>query len=186
MNKKKAIAIISKSVNIVLYQNVNGSSWISNGGVFYNLGDFPYCETEEQFVNVIGLTDKQRKNCIISLKEGHDFPIVQEDLDATGALIPIKFSILDQDMKRGFFVNDTNNKAIMVNAAYLKPINDDEAMYFEYMHNNRKNKIIEVSYGFIKVAYILPIRYGKDMVSKYLEVITALKEDREVSDNVQL
>lgn len=183
MNKKKAIAIISKSSCISLYQNVTGSSWLSNDAVFYNIGKFPYCESEEEIANVLGFTDKQADSCIFAISN-NSFPIIEEKMKYAGVLTPIDFQVVGNGKSAAFFFISETKKAIAVNGAFLKPF-DGEATYSEYVFLDG-SRVVAVSYGFIRVGYILELRQEKGIVNKYLKVFKALIENSEETDNVQL
>lgn len=183
MNKKKAIALISKSRNISLYQNVNDSSWLGNYAAFYNMGKFPHCESEEEIANVLGFTDKQADSCTFAITN-NSFPIRETEMTHTGLITPIDFQVVGNGKSAAFFFNSATNRAIAVNGAFLKPF-DVDAIYNEYVCSDG-SRVVAVSYGFIRVGYILELRQEKGIVNKYLKVFKALIEDSEVSDNVQL
>ena len=183
MNKKKAIAIISKSRCINLYQNASDSSWLSNGAVFYNIGKFPWCESEEELANVLGFTDKQADDCTFVINN-NSFPIRDTEITHTGLLTPIDFQVVGNGKSAAFFFNSGTNRAIAVNGAFLKPF-DDDVMYNEYVCSDGI-RVVAVSYGFIRVGFILELRQEKGIVNKYLKVFKALIEDSEETDDVQL
>ena len=183
MNKKKAIAIISKSNCISLYQNVSDSSWLGNGAVFYNIGKFPRCESEEEIASVLGFTDKQADSCTFAISN-NSFPIIEEKMKYAGVLTPIDFQVVGNGKSAAFFINRETNRAIAVNATFLKPF-DDETMYHEYEFTDG-SRVVSISYGFIRVGYIMELRQEKGTVNKYLNVFKALIEDSEEIDDVQL
>ena len=183
MNKKKAIAIISKSRCISLYQNASDSSWLSNSAVFYNIGKFPWCESEEEIANVLGFTDKQADSCTFAITN-NSFPIREAEMKHAGLLTPIDFQVVGNGKSASFFYNSGTSRAIAVNGAFLKPF-DGDAIYNEYVCSDGI-RVVAVSYGFIRVGYILELRQEKGIVNKYLKVFNALIEDSEVSDDVQL
>lgn len=183
MNKKKAISIISKSRCISLYQNASDSSWLSNGAVFYNIGKFPYCESEEEIANVLGFTDKQANDCTFAIIN-NSFPIRETEMKHNGLLTPIDFQVVGNGKSAAFFYNSGTNKAIAVNGAFLKPF-DSDMIYNEYVCLDGI-RVVAVSYGFIRVGFILELRQEKESVNKYLKVFKALIEDSEEIDDVQL
>jgi hypothetical protein len=183
MNKKKAIAIISKSSSITLYQNIDGSSWLGNYAAFYNMGKFPHCESEEEIANVLGFTDKQADACTFAITN-NSFPIREAEMKHAGLLTPIDFQVVGNGKSAAFFFNSGTNRAIAVNGAFLKPF-DVDAIYNEY-ESTDGSRVVAVSYGFIRVGFILELRQEKGIVNKYLKVFNALIEDSEVSDDVQL
>lgn len=183
MNKKKAIAIISKSRCISLYQNVSDSSWLSNGAVFYNIGKFPWCESEEEIANVLGFTDKQADACTFKITN-NSFPLKETEMTHTGLLTPIDFQVVGNGKSAAFFYNEGTKKAIAVNGAFLKPF-DSDMIYNEFVCSGGV-RVVAVSYGFIRVGYILELRQEKGIVNKYLKVFKALIEDSEETDDVQL
>lgn len=183
MNKKKAIAIISKSKRISLYQDVSDSSWLSNGAVFFNIGKFPWCESEEEIANVLGFTDKQADACTFAITN-NSFPIRETEMTHAGLITPIDFQVVGNGKSAAFFFNSATNRAIAVNAAFLKPF-DVDAIYNEYVCSDG-SRVVTVSYGFIRVGYILELRQEKGIVNKYLKVFKALIENSEETDDVQL
>ena len=183
MNKKKAIAIISKSRNISLYQNVNDSSWLGNYAAFYNMGKFPHCESEEEIANVLGFTDKQADSCTFVVTN-NSFPIRETEMKHAGLITPIDFQVVGNGKSAAFFLNSATNRAIAVNGAFLKPF-DAEAIYNEFLCPDGI-RVVAVSYGFIRVGFILELRQGKEIVNKYLKVFKALIENSEETDDVQL
>ncbi len=187
MNKKKAIAIISKSSCISLYQNASDSSWLSNGAVFYNIGKFPYCESEEEIANVLGFTDKQADACTFKITDtitNNSFPIRETEMTHTGLITPIGFQVVENGKSAAFFFNSATNRAIAVNGAFLKPF-DVDAIYNEYVCSDG-SRVVAVSYGFIRVGFILELRQEKEIVNKYMKVFKALIENSEETDDVQL
>lgn len=187
MNKKKAIAIISKSSCINLYQNVSDNSWLSNGAVFYNIGKFPYCESEEEIANVLGFTNKQADACTFKITDtitNNSFPIRETEMTYIGLLTPIDFQVVGNGKSAAFFYNSGTSKAIAVNGAFLKPF-DGEAIYNEFVCSDGI-RVVAVSYGFIRVGFIAELRQEKGIVNKYLKVFKALIEDSEEKDDVQL
>lgn len=183
MNKKKAIAIISKSAGITLYQDIDGSSWLCNGYVLYNMGKFPHCESKEEIANVLGFTDKQADSCTFVITN-NSFPIREAEMKHAGLLTPIDFQVVGNGKSAAFFFNSATNRAIAVNGAFLKPF-DADAIYNEFVCSDGI-RVVAVSYGFIRVGFILELRQEKGIVNKYLKVFNALIEDSEVSDDVQL
>ncbi len=58
-------------------------------------------------------------------------------------------------------------------------------IYNEYVSSDGI-RVVAVSYGFIRVGFILELRQEKEIVNKYLKVFKALIENSEETDDVQL
>ncbi|MBO5575194.1 MAG: hypothetical protein J5956_02640 [Ruminococcus sp.] len=181
MNKKKAIAIISKSASITLYQNIDGSSWLSNGYALYNMGIFPYCENEDEVASVLGLTEKQVKETKITISD--HFPFALGTMKRIPGLYPASFTL--KTAGRTLYILSSNEQvSVAVDETYLKPFNSsDETSYNAYAYGDHI-ALVEVCYGIIEVGYICPQCLDSVQIEKILKTIKALPT--EVSDNVQL
>ena len=182
MNKKKAIAIISKSSGITLYQNIDGSSWLSNGYVLYNMGIFPYCENEDEVASVLGLTEKQVKETKITIAD--QFPFDLGTMERFAGMYPVNFSITTACRK--LYILASERAAAAIDADFIKPFNlSEETSFYAYFTNeNDRIALVAVVYGMIPVGYICPQSIEHDQIDIMRETIRKLHY--EVSDDVQL
>lgn len=182
MNKKKVIALISKSIGITLYQDIDGSSWLSNGYALYNMGKFPHCESEDEVASVLGLNEKQAAGTKITISD--HFPFARGTMKLITGLFPVSFSIKTAGRTLYILTNGNLSVAVAVDETYLKPfVMSDEVSYNAYAYGDHI-ALLEVCYGMINVGYICPYRLDSDHIDKMLKTISALPT--EVSEDVQL
>lgn len=185
MNKKKAIAIISKSRGITLYQNIDGSSWLSNGYVLYNMGKFPHCENDDEVASVLGLTEKQTVGTKITIAD--QFPFDLGTMEKFVGLYPDNFSITTGGRDLCILSGESGSfgrVSAAVDSTFLKPFDlSDVTTYNAYFINN-SIALIAVVYGIITVGYICPQHIDSDHIEKMIRIIRELPA--EVSDDVQL
>jgi hypothetical protein len=183
MNKKKAIALISKSSGITLYQDIDGSSWLSNGYALYNMGKFPHCDSEDEVASVLGLTEKQAAGKKITIS--YHFPFALGTMKQFTGLYPANFSITTACRK--FYILTSEKVAVAVDADFIKPFNlSEETSFYAYFTNeNDRIALVAVVYGMITVGYICPQDIDNDQIDIMRETIMGLK-NYEVSDDVQL
>lgn len=180
MNKKKVIALISKSSGITLYQDIDGSSWLSNGYALYNMGKFPHCDNEDEVASVLGLTEKQAAGTKITIS--YHFPFSRGTMKRVTGFFPVSFSI--KTAGRTLYILSKGDLSVAVDETYLKPfVMSDETSYNVYSYGDHI-ALLEVCYGLISVGYICPHSLDSEHIDKMLKTIKALPT--EVSDDVQL
>lgn len=181
MNKKKAIATICKSHDIRLYQQTNDSTFISNGSVFYNLGKFPRCETEEELANVLGLTDKQMQSHTLEIIND-DFPFDHVRAKGyVGVLNQAKLKIQSDIITMSIF--SFHEETVIVNDMFLKPFDDKDKTYHLLKSVSGLN-VIRVQYGILSAGYVLPVAIHGKSTEYFKEIIGAISQikDREGQD----
>lgn len=178
MNKKKAIATICKSHGIGLYQQANDSTFISNGAVFYNLGKFPWCETEEELANVLGLTEKQlQAHTLEIINDNFPFEANRCLSEYQGVLNQTKYKI--QSDIRTMSIFSLNKETVIVDDMFLKPFDDKDKTY-ELHEYSMGQKFIKVQYGILTAGYVLPVKINGKSDECFKEIISALTKIKNV------
>lgn len=174
MNKKKAIAVISKSKGINLYQLADGSKWLSNGYVAYNMGNLPWCEKSEEVAALLGLTPKQESDAHINIASSA--PLF-EDNEVVETLEHSLVSIAFSDTYE-IFIRDSG-ELLFVKKAWLAPF-DGEATY--KLIKSGEYEYIRIDYGFINAGFIGaedPIGYKVRELKRIAAGLSKLKEDND-------
>ena len=170
MNVKKALSIISKSISISLYQmSADDSHWISNGKAVYNLGNFPWCESEDELAAVLGFTNKQKDSHVFAINNG--VPFISGSESIIGLLHPEELCITNELGTTAFFTR--NGETYAVNAALLKPF-DTEDTTFDLIELADGTKFIKVNYGFFTAGYLRTAKISSDIHRRIKDFVKVL------------
>ena len=171
MNVKKALSIISKSISISLYQmSADDSHWISNGKAVYNLGNFPWCESEDELAAVLGFTNKQKDSHVFAINNGVPFISGTESIIGLLHLEELRVTT-EFGTTTALFTRDGETYA--VNAALLKPF-DTEDTTFDLIELADGTKFIKVNYGFFTAGYLRTAKISSDIHRRIKDFVKVL------------
>lgn len=174
MNIKKAIALMSKSISIKLYNSADGSTWISNGKATYNLGSFPWCESEDELASVLGFTNKQKESHVLEIDNGDFLSYTSGNIELIGMLNLEDLCIANELGTTAFFTRKGETYA--VNAALLKPF-DAEDITYDLMKFPDGIKVIRVNYGLVTAGYIRAAKINNDIhkhIKAFVKVLNGI------------
>lgn len=170
MNIKKAIALMSKSISISLYQmSADDCHWISNGKAVYNLGNFPWCESDDELAAVLGFTNKQKDSHVFAIN--NSVPFISGTERIIGLLHLEELCITNELGTTAFFTRDGETYA--VNAALLKPFDTEDTTY-DLIELADGTKFIKVNYGFFTAGYLRTAKISSDIHRRIKDFVKVL------------
>lgn len=170
MNVKKALSIISKSISISLYQmSADDCHWISNGKAVYNLGNFPWCESDDELAAVLGFTNKQKDSHVFAIN--NSVPFISGTERIIGLLHLEELCITNELGTTAFFTRDGETYA--VNAALLKPFDTEDTTY-DLIELADGTKFIKVNYGFFTAGYLRTAKISSDIHRRIKDFVKVL------------
>ncbi len=175
----KHIAKICRESNILaVHHTDNGEQWIGNDIAMYNIPELPTM-TKEQVANIFGYSDKVKNRLLMR----DDLPESAASLfvDYFKNEVCIEQPPEDIALRGGVYkMFECAGMIFLVNASYLKPIEDieDEIVYFMRYSGNRP--ILCAKRGLIAVAIICPVNLPRETIDEYCaklgEIAWKLKE----------
>ena len=175
----KHIAKICRESNILAVQHTDsGEQWIGNDIAMYNIPGLPTM-TKEQVANVFDYSDKVKNHLLMrdSLPES----AARLFVDYFEGEVCIEQPPEDIALRGGVYkMFECAGMIFLVNASYLKPIEDieDEIVYF--MRYSGNHPVLCAKRGLIAVAIICPVNLQREIIDEYCaklgEIAWKLKE----------
>lgn len=175
----KHIAKICRESNLLsVHHNSNGEQWIGDNIAMYNIPGLPNMTTE-QVANIFDYSDKTKNK----LHMRNDLPESAARLfvDYFEGETCIEEAPEDIAIRGGVYkMFECAGMVFLVNACYLRPIEDieDEIVYF--MRYNNNHPVLCVKHGLIAAAIICPVSFQREIIDEYCaklrEISRKLKE----------
>lgn len=169
----KHIAKVCRESNILaVHHSKSGEQWIGNDIAMYNIPGLPKM-TIGQVTNIFDYSDKVKNRMLMR----DNIPDSAENLfvdDFKGEAC-VEKPPEDIALRGGVYkMFECAGMIFLVNASYLKPLEDIEDEIVYYMRYSGNRPILCVKHGIIAVAIIYPVNFQREVIEEHCEKLSEI------------